>query len=89
MEGGAMERTKWSRKQIGIRLDMGLWKEIKMIALEQDRTATEVLEDAMSMYIKKHPRSPVTNDPPLSKNSGTPSRSISKSVRTDLWEDER
>lgn len=83
-----MERTKWPKKQIGIRLDMGLWKEIKMIALEQDRTATLVLEDAMRMYIKKHPPYAVTNDPPLSKRAGTPSRPISKSVKTDLWEDE-
>jgi hypothetical protein len=80
MEGQIVERTEWPRRQIGIRLDMGLWRSIKMIALEQDRTATEVLEDAMREYIDRHhPVILVTNRPGGSKMGDTVTRSISKS----------
>lgn len=49
-----MQKTKWPRKQIGIKLDMGLWRDIKIVALEQDRTATEVVEDALTEYTERH-----------------------------------
>ena len=74
-----MIRTKWPRRQIGIKLNMGLWKEIKMIALEQERTATEVLEDAMREYIKEHPPYAVTDRPPLLKKGGGGTQPISQS----------
>ena len=49
-----MQGTKWPRKQIGIKLDMGLWRDIKIVALEQDRTATGVVEDALREYTARH-----------------------------------
>ncbi len=43
-------------KQIGIKLNPDLWRAIRKIALDQDRTATEVMEDAMRQYIHNEDR---------------------------------
>jgi hypothetical protein len=42
------------RKQIGVKLDVDLWREIRVLALETDRTAGELLEEAMQEYLVKH-----------------------------------
>jgi hypothetical protein len=42
------------RKQIGVKLDVDLWREIRILALETDRTAGELLEEAMQEYLVKH-----------------------------------
>lgn len=71
-----MERTKWPEgykpKQIGVKIDPALWKELRLLALKQDRTATELLEEAMKEYIKKHRDTPEgVSDrltPPLEKD---------------------
>ncbi|RZB34869.1 MAG: hypothetical protein SRB1_00637 [Desulfobacteraceae bacterium Eth-SRB1] len=41
------------RKQIGVKIDSALWTRMKITALEQGRTAGELLEDAMREYLKK------------------------------------
>lgn len=45
------------RKQLGVKIDSALWTQMKILALEQGRTAGELLEDAMREYQKKHGRS--------------------------------
>ena len=40
------------RKQIGVLIDSALWTEIKIRALKEGRTAGELLEDAMKLYLK-------------------------------------
>jgi hypothetical protein len=42
------------RKQIGCKLDSELWREVKILALKQGRTAGELLEDAMREYLLTH-----------------------------------
>jgi len=44
------------RKQIGVKLDMDLWRELRILALEEDRTAGELLEEAMREYLERHRR---------------------------------
>jgi len=84
-----MERSKWPEgykpKQIGVKIDPALWKELRMVALEQDRTATELLEEAIREYIDRHRDNPVGSGdgwtPPLEKG-GTPTAAMMKSVKT-------
>ena len=40
------------RTQIGVKLNSDLWKEFKILALQLDRTAGDLLEDAMKEYLK-------------------------------------
>lgn len=47
-------RTIPATKQIGAKINARLWKEIRMIALETDRLATDLLNEAMQDFIKKH-----------------------------------
>ena len=42
------------RKQIGVKIDSELWMQIKILALKQGRTAGELLQDAMRLYLEKH-----------------------------------
>jgi len=42
------------RKQIGVKLDQDLWRRLKILALKQDRTAGELLEEAMGEYLNRH-----------------------------------
>jgi len=51
---GSEEREQRERKQIGVKLDVDLWREIRVLALETDHTAGEVLEEAMRDYLVKH-----------------------------------
>ncbi len=48
------DKVKPKRKQIGVKLNQDLWRELKILALKQDRTAGELLEDAMREYLKRH-----------------------------------
>ncbi len=48
------DKDKPARKQIGVKLNQDLWRELKILALQQDRTAGELLEDAMEEYLKRH-----------------------------------
>ena len=41
-------------KQIGAKIDATLWKELRKLAIEQDRTATQLLNEAMREYLAKH-----------------------------------
>jgi len=42
------------RKQLGILIDPDLWKEMRMVALRNDMTATDALHAAMEEYIARH-----------------------------------
>ncbi len=42
------------RRQIGAKVSVELWKQMRMLALEQGRDATQLLDEAMAEYIKKH-----------------------------------
>ena len=42
------------RKQIGVKIDAGLWINMKKLALDQGRTSGELLEDALRLYLEKH-----------------------------------
>ncbi len=45
-------KKQLERKQIGVKIDSELWMQIKILALKQGRTAGELLEDAMRLYLK-------------------------------------
>lgn len=47
------KKAKVDRRQIGVKLDSELWRQVRILALEQDRTAGELLEDAMREYLEK------------------------------------
>lgn len=42
------------RKQIGFKIDQDLWHKLRVLALTQNRTATELLEESMKEYLAKH-----------------------------------
>ena len=42
------------RRQIGVKIDQEVWTKIKIMALKQGRSAGEVLEDAMDLYLAKY-----------------------------------
>jgi hypothetical protein len=48
------EKKEQERKQLGVLINSVLWTQIKILALQQGRNATEVLEDAMREYLQKH-----------------------------------
>lgn len=41
-------------RQLGVKINPSLWKQMKLLAVAQDKTATELLEQAMVEYIEKH-----------------------------------
>lgn len=41
------------RKQIGVKIDSALWTKIKILALEEGRTAGALLENAMKLYLEE------------------------------------
>jgi hypothetical protein len=54
MAKGGKAKEKPGRRQIGVKLDMDVWRDLKILALEKDRTAGELLEEAMREYLAKH-----------------------------------
>ena len=48
------EEAKPERRQIGVKLDSELWREMKILALRMDKTAGELLEEAIREYLAKH-----------------------------------
>jgi len=48
------EKDKTERKQLGVKIDQDLWRELKILALRLGRTATELLEASMKEYLAKH-----------------------------------
>ena len=40
------------KKQIGVLVDTELWKEIKILAIREDRSEGEVLDEALRSYLK-------------------------------------
>jgi predicted transcriptional regulator len=53
---GPEEKERRARKQIGVKLDVDLWREIRVLAVETDRTAGELLEEAMREHLERHRR---------------------------------
>ncbi len=47
------KEKKIQRKQIGVKIDVDLWREIKILALKENRTAGEILEDSLRDYLEK------------------------------------
>jgi len=45
--------SKPERKQIGVKLDSSLWREMKILALKKDKTAGSLLEEAIKKYLAK------------------------------------
>ncbi len=46
--------SKPERRQIGVKLDSELWREMKILALKMDKTAGKLLEEAIKAYLAKH-----------------------------------
>ena len=46
--------SKPERKQIGVKLYSDLWREMKILALKKDKTAGELLEEAIREYLATH-----------------------------------
>jgi hypothetical protein len=72
------------RKQLGILIDPDLWKEMRMVALRNDMTATDALHAAMEEYIARHSGETrwVSSGESTTRGSGTttPIQSAPKSV---------
>ena len=47
-------KRKPERRQIGVKLDPELWREMKILALKKDKTAGELLEEAIREYLASH-----------------------------------
>lgn len=47
-------KRQQERKQIGCKIDIELWTEIKILALKEGRTAGELLEDALKLYLQQY-----------------------------------
>ncbi len=47
-------KTTKTTKQLGVQVDVGLWKRFRKLALDEDVTATELLREAMEEYLLKH-----------------------------------
>ncbi len=47
-------KRKPERRQIGVKLDPELWREMKILALKMDKTAGELLEEAIREYLASH-----------------------------------
>ena len=50
------KRTKDTHVQIGCLIDKKLWKELKLLALHIDKTASILLEEAIEDILKKYKR---------------------------------
>ena len=48
------EKPPSKRKPFGLSLDQDLMKEIKHLAVDEDRNVNDVLEEAMRDLLKKH-----------------------------------
>ena len=48
------EKPSNKRKPYGLSLDQDLMKEIKHLAVDEDRNVNDVLEEAMRDLLKKH-----------------------------------
>ena len=42
------------KKQVGAKIDADLWKQLRMIALEESTQAGALLDQAMKEFIEKH-----------------------------------
>ena len=40
-------------KQLGVMVNVALWKDFKKMAVDKEITATELLEEAMRKYLEK------------------------------------
>lgn len=42
------------RRQLGIKFNEGLWIRLRTVALRKRRTGTELMEEAVREYLRKH-----------------------------------
>jgi hypothetical protein len=63
-------RAASEARQVGVRLDPALWRELRILAIQTDRSATEVLHQAISEFMarERQGRAPV----PKRRLSGRP-----------------
>ncbi len=54
LNAGMAKVEKPKVKQLGIKVDVDLWRRFRTLAFQQDRTATELLEEAMREYLERH-----------------------------------
>ncbi len=47
-------KPKIQRSMIGIKVDWERWLSFRAFSIERDRTATDMLEEAMRDYVKRH-----------------------------------
>ena len=52
--GTNLASRKAKTRTIGCRVDEQLWKDIRKLAIDLDKKATNVLDEAMRDYLKKH-----------------------------------
>lgn len=50
------EKTGGKRKTYGLSLDQDLMKEVKHLAVDEDRNVNDLLEESMRDLLKKHKR---------------------------------
>ena len=50
----APDRLEPERRQIGVRIAVDLWTQVRILALEQRKDGFEVLEDAIREHLKRH-----------------------------------
>jgi predicted DNA-binding protein len=41
-------------KQLGVQVDVGLWKRFRKLAVDRDRTAGDLLKEAMEEFLQRH-----------------------------------
>ncbi len=51
---GSASKQDVLSKQVGAKIDAELWKQLRVLAIEQGTTATRLLNDAMREYISRH-----------------------------------
>jgi len=48
------KKEKPTTKQLGVKVNIGLWKRFKRLAVDREVTAGNLLKEAMEEYLQKH-----------------------------------
>ena len=51
-----MAKKETKRVQIGTKVDAYLWRELRMVAVQEQKNAYELLDEAIQDVIRKHKR---------------------------------
>jgi hypothetical protein len=68
------------RKQIGVKINAELWWELRKVAFDEGKTATESLEAAMREYIEKHSSTPYRQVDPPAEVQANPADTFQKYI---------